>query len=297
MARALASKTARVAEQRASTPPPSRASRAPRAHEVEASPIDVEGSEGWRRTWSLMKLVAGVVLVLGISLGVAWGAHHYALTTSRFAIEQVEVQGARRLSSEQVANLAGIQVGQNIFKVDMAEAERRLVAHPWIQGARVTRQLPRELFIEVTEFEARAIASIGDQLFLVTRTGEPFKALVDSDPFDIPVVTGISQENLARDRARETERIKVALEVLGHYERLPLSHAFPAQEIHLADSGAVTLVVGRQGVSMKLGKGPWLTKLRMAERVMAKVQRQGKVPGILFLDNAAHEERVVVRMR
>jgi len=278
-----------------STPP--EAGRANRPSGVEASPIDIDGSEGWRRTWSLIKLGAGVVLVLGISLGVAWGAHHYALTTTRFAIEQVEIQGARRLSSEQVANLAGVQVGQNIFKVDMAEAERRLVAHPWIQSARVTRQLPRELFIEVTEFEARAIASIGNELFLVTRTGEPFKALLDSDPFDIPVVTGVSQENLARDRARETDRIKIALEVLGHYERLPLSHAFPAQEVHLDDSGAVTLVVGRQGVSLKLGKGPWLLKLRMAERVMAKVQRQGEVPGIIFLDNAAHEERVVVRMR
>lgn len=273
------------------------AKRVNRPHEVEASPIDMDGSEAWRRTWSLMKLAAGVVLVLGISLGVAWGAHHYALTTSRFAIEQVEVQGARRLNSDQIASLAGIQVGQNIFTVDMADAERRLVAHPWIEGARVTRQLPRDLFIEVTEFEARAIASIGDQLFLVTRTGQPFKALTDSDPFDIPVVTGISQENLARDRAREIDRIKLALEVLGHYERLPLSHAFPAQEIHLDDASAVTLVIGRQGVSLKLGKGPWLTKLRMAEQVMAKVQRQGEVPGILFLDNAAHEERVVVRMR
>ena len=301
MARSSAARTHDVAEasRRAESSRAKRSASAPAQgrHEVEASPAHAEGSEAWRRTWSLLKLGAGIVLVLGVSLGVAWGAHHYALTTSRFAIEQVDVRGARRLSTEQVASLAGVQVGQNIFTVDMLEAERRLVAHPWIQGARVSRQLPRELFIEITEFEARAVASIGDELFLVTRTGEPFKALLDSDPFDIPVVTGISQENLARDRAREIDRIKLALEVLGHYERLPLSHAFPAQEVHLDDSGAVTLIIGRQGVSVKLGKGPWLTKLRMAERVMSKVQRQGEVPGIIFLDNAAHEERVVVRMR
>lgn len=301
MARSSAARTHVVAEAsaRAESAARKRAASGPAQgrDEVLASATHAEGSEAWRKTWSLLKLGAGIVLVLGVSLGVAWGAHHYALTTSRFAIEQVDVRGARRLSTEQVASLAGVQVGQNIFTVDMLEAERRLVAHPWIQGARVTRQLPRELFIEVTEFEARAVASIGDALFLVTRTGEPFKALLDSDPFDIPVVTGISQENLARDRAREIDRIKLALEVLGHYERLPLSHAFPAQEVHLDDSGAVTLIIGRQGVSVKLGKGPWLPKLRMAEQVMSKVQRQGEVPGIIFLDNAAHEERVVVRMR
>ena len=76
-------------------------------------------------------------------------------------------------------------------------------------------------------------------------TRAAFKALLEEDPFDIPVVTGISQQGLARDRPRETERIKLALEVLAHYERLPLSHAFPAQEVHLDDSGAVTVPVER----------------------------------------------------
>jgi hypothetical protein len=35
----------------------------------------------------------------------------------------------------------------------------------------------------------------------------------------------------------------------------------------------------------------------MAGRVVGKLARQHATPGILFLDNAAHEERVVVRMR
>src|SRR5688500_15402186 len=160
MARSSAARTHDVADAspRAESSPRKRSGSGPalRRDEALASLSQVEGSEAWRRTWSFLKLGAGILLVLGVSLGVAWGAHHYALTTSRFAIEQVDVRGARRLSTEQVASLAGVQVGQNIFTVDMPEAERRLVAHPWIQGARVTRQLPRELFIEITEFEARA---------------------------------------------------------------------------------------------------------------------------------------------
>jgi hypothetical protein len=35
----------------------------------------------------------------------------------------------------------------------------------------------------------------------------------------------------------------------------------------------------------------------MAERVFAKASGKGGLPGIVFLDNEAHPERVVVRMR
>jgi hypothetical protein len=35
----------------------------------------------------------------------------------------------------------------------------------------------------------------------------------------------------------------------------------------------------------------------MAERVLGKLGQKGQVPGIVFADNEAHPERVVVRMR
>ena len=263
-----------------------------------AAPLETDDPvQSWAPVWSAIKLGVGLLLVISISLGAAWGARRYAMTTSRFGIEAIDVRGARRLTTDQVTTLAGIHTGQNIFTVDIPAAEQRLLKDPWVRTARITRQLPRGLAVELTENEARAMASIGKALFLVTRSGEPFKLLDASDPYDIPIITGISDANLARDRPREIDRIKLGLEVLGHYERLPLSHAFAPQEVHVDADGSVTLSVGRQGVSLKLGKGPWLTKLRMAERVMSKVQAQGKVPGIIFLDNNAHQERVVVRMR
>jgi hypothetical protein len=35
----------------------------------------------------------------------------------------------------------------------------------------------------------------------------------------------------------------------------------------------------------------------MGEQVVAEMRRKGRSPGIVFLDNTAHPERVVVRMR
>jgi cell division protein FtsQ len=235
--------------------------------------------------------------VIGSSLGVAWGAHRYALMTPRFAIRDFQIQGARRLSHDQVLLLAGLKRGDNIFSVDVEQLERRLLENPWIATAKVRRRLPTELSIELLERQASALATLDGQLLLVSAAGELFKQRAPADPHDLPIFTGLSLDNLARDRERELARVGDLLEVLAEYERLPLAHAFPPQELHISAGGSVTVTVGKDGVALHLGKGPWREKLLMAKVVMGKAQRRGRVPRAVFLDNRAHAERVVVRMR
>ncbi|MCC6214107.1 MAG: FtsQ-type POTRA domain-containing protein [Polyangiaceae bacterium] len=253
---------------------------------------------GWRaRALTALKLASGVGLVVVVAAAVAWGAHRYALTSPRFAIADVQVDGAQRASAAALAEAAGARVGQNVFALDTAAAEARLLADPWVSAARVSRRLPDGVRIEVTERQAAALAAIGERLYVVTPTGEPFKELADGDPADLPVVTGMDAESLARDRARALERIGVALEVLRHWERIPMSRVHPAQEVILHPGGQVSLVVGKAAAALHLGHGPWRKKLLMAESVLRDLGAKGRVPGIVFLDNEAHPERVVVRMR
>ncbi len=247
--------------------------------------------------WSAIKLASGVLVVVAASVAVAWGAHRYALSTPRFAIQKLDIRGSRRLGQQQIEQLAGIRVGQNIFALDTAAAEHRLLSDPWVKEVKITRQLPGTLRVELSEREARAVASIDNSLYLLTRTGEPFKQLGPGDPYDLPVVTGVTADNLARDRQGAIRRIGVALDVLENYDRIPLSRTYPAEEIHLMDGGGVVLTIGKDGVTLELGHGPWRKKLLMAAQVIGKLRAKGQRPGIVFLDNQAHPERVVVRMR
>src|SRR3954471_14870777 len=77
--------------------------------------------------WSALKLASGLAVVVGASLAVAWSAHHYALTSPRFAIRTVELVGAKRLTLEQLKTDAGVAAGLNIFAVDTEVAERKLL--------------------------------------------------------------------------------------------------------------------------------------------------------------------------
>jgi cell division protein FtsQ len=161
----------------------------------------------------------------------------------------------------------------------------------------VVRELPSTLKIELGEREAVALAQIQDTLYVVSSDGEPFKPLSAEDPVDLPVVTGISPTGLARDRGRELERLTRALEVLRQYRRLKLERTYPAQEVHLDPGGSVRLVIGSEGISLSLGSDSLRQRLLMAERVVTESRAAGRLPGIVFADNTAHPERVVVRMR
>src|SRR5450755_2839753 len=65
--------------------------------------------------WSALKLASGLAVVVGAALAVAWSAHHYALTSPRFAIRTVDLVGAHRLTLEQVKTESGATLGANIF--------------------------------------------------------------------------------------------------------------------------------------------------------------------------------------
>ena len=285
------------------TPPPAavrakRAEKNKRRRKRRPPPGSPEPRSWLRAAVDGAKQLVAVGIFASLLVAATFGAYRIATTTPRFAIKKLEVTGARRLDDRQLAKLGGVKLGDNIFAVDTRKVRQKLLSDPWIRDAKVSRQLLNTLRVEIDERQAGALASIGGSLFLVTRAGEPFKAVEAGDPFDLPVVTGISSEYLARDRAREIERIGMAMEVLRHYERIPMSRVFEPEEVHIAPGGAVVLTVGKDSpVALHLGRGPWRKKLLMAARVVSRVQKKGQRPGIVFLDNEAHPERVVVRMR
>lgn len=249
--------------------------------------------------WTLLglKVSLGLTLLLAAVVTLAWGVHRYAQTTPRFAIVNLEVEGTKRLARDDVLAAARVKIGQNLFLLDIPGSERALVESPWISSAHVTRRLPGTVRLQVVEHDPRAIIVMGGKNFLVSSDGTPFKELGQGDPHDFPLITGISAAELRRDKRAEMERLARTLALLRQYEALPLGRSHPVQEVHLTDSGSASLTVGGTGVALHLGAPPWRQKLLRAERVLSKAERSGGNPQVVFLDNDAHPERVVMRVQ
>jgi len=249
------------------------------------------------RLWRILRAVAGIALVVGLASGVAYGARRYVRSSHRFAVTEIVTAGGKRRSAEEIASIAGVAKGQNVFALDLDRARARLVADPWIESAELTRQLPSTVTIRVVEREAAGLLATSDGTYLVNAEGAVIKRVESSDPVDFHVVTGLTLQTLLDDREGATRSIRHALELASDYERSPLASRAPLQEVHLEPTGDKTLVVGKTGVVLRMGSAPYRRKIEQAVRIVAELDRRGAKPDTIMLDDEARPERVVVRMR
>ena len=238
----------------------------------------------------------GFLMVVGIAGSVAWAARNYVRTSARFAITDVVTAGGKRHSPEQLATIAAIAKGQNVFSIDLDGARERLLADPWISDALVLRQLPGVIDVRVTEREAAGLIVSGDS-YLVMRDGTIIKRVEAGDPTDVPIVTGISLEQFAADREGAMRTVRRALDLGFDYDHTPLAERLPLQEIHVEQNGEISLMVGKNPVALRMGAPPYRRKLEQAGRVVAELDRRGAKPDSIMLDNEVRPDRVVVRMR
>ncbi|PIE05755.1 MAG: cell division protein [Sorangium cellulosum] len=252
---------------------------------------------GFRSKLQGLKAAASIAFVVAASITLAWGIKQHVVTSPRFAVGTIRVEGTTKRTAEQVVQTAGLSIGMNVFSVDLTNARRRLLEDPWIAEAEVERKLPSTLTINVTEREAMAVVVVDADLYLCTHEGEIFKKLESDDPSGLVVINGLTSALVAHDRKLATERIQGALQLLSNYEERGPSKRYPVQEINIGDDGSLIMTVGKGAVTLQMGHAPYGKKLLRAARVLREVRRQKAEPAIVFLDNNAHPERVVVRMR
>jgi len=151
-----------------------------------------------------LRLLGRIMLGLKLTAAVAAFAaltaffiliHEMVTQCDYFAAEEITIEGTRRLTYEQVARQARVRAGDNILSVNLSLVRKRLLAHPWIADAEVSREIPSRLIIRVREHTALAVVDFG-QKFLINHQGRIFKPCTPEDPQDLPVIRGLDLADL-----------------------------------------------------------------------------------------------------
>lgn len=138
-----------------------------------------------------VRVAGGLALVAAMSLGFVL-VYDFLTQCAYFRAETVAVEGCRQLGEKDVLRQARVYRGINILSVNLTLARKRLLAHPWIADAQVSRELPSALHIRVQEHTPLAILDMGgDRRYILNLEGEVFKAYEPSDRLDVPVVRGL----------------------------------------------------------------------------------------------------------
>jgi cell division protein FtsQ len=137
--------------------------------------------------FKLLVVVAAVAAVSAFFILV----HDILTQSDYFKISRLTIEGAQRLSEKEIAQQAGVGKGVNILAVNLSLVRKRLLAHPWIAEAGVSREIPSGLSIRIKEHTPLAVVDVGKK-FLINHSGRIFKTWDASDPADLPMVGGLN---------------------------------------------------------------------------------------------------------
>jgi cell division septal protein FtsQ len=244
-----------------------------------------------------LALVGKALVVVAFVAGAVWAGRRvvrHVIASPRFAVHDVAVGPSTRVSADEIRALAGVQIGDHLLAVDPDAVAARLATHPWILAARVRRELPSTLAIEVTERRAVASALLG-ALYLLDADGRPFKRATFAEADGLPVVTGVTRDQYAAVRSTSEAVFRQALELFatygdGHPERPKLS------EVHVDTRAGFSLVLFDGSGEIRLGRGDFEAKLARLDRIFGALGDRGPAAlATVYLDGPL-SDRVTVRM-
>ncbi len=191
----------------------------------------------------------------GLCLGLVV-LYHQLLTSSLFCIKDInniEIEGAKRLSRSLVLEQAKVGPGASLLAIRPGQVERALMAHPWIAKAEVSRKWPHSLHLKIQERDPVALVQFGEELLYMDRQGMIFKPLSPGDPHNFPVITGLTPEQFRHPAGDLPQVVTQAFQLMDVLKKTPPPlNLENISEIHVDLERGFTLYANGVGV----GSGP-----------------------------------------
>lgn len=130
----------------------------------------------------------GVAAVMG-------GGIYFFTKASYFRLAEVHISGrANHVTAQQVLALANLKPEQNLLWIRLNRVAENLKRHPWIKNVKVRYQLPRGIWIDLTEYEPMAMIQTSANRYFIDRDGILFKKFSSEDQPHLPMLSGFDEQ-------------------------------------------------------------------------------------------------------
>jgi cell division septal protein FtsQ len=216
--------------------------------------------------WLGAVALGATLAAVGAGLFAGWT---WLVTSPRFAVAAVDVRGAARVGPARVLAAAGIEPGAGLLTLDVREVRARIEAMPEIRRADVVRELPDRVTILVEERRPFTLVHAG-RLHWVDEEGYPLGAETRAVATDVPLISGLTEQELATMRTAPGPRARAAIALIRTLLRSGSPLAAEIAEIDVSrPEGPVLWTV--DGLEVRLGQEDWEERLARLEGVLAQV--------------------------
>jgi len=257
-------------------------------------PVVVAGGARWLgRKLVVTGKVIVVMAVVALSVLAGRQVVRHVIASPRFAVKELRIAATTHVTAEEIQELAGVELGDRLLTVDPDGVAAKLTTHPWIATARVRRELPSVLSIDVTERRAVASALMG-ALYLLDENGRPFKRADFDEADGLPVITGVTREQYAAVRGASEAVFREALALLASYGEV--AGRPKLSEVHVDPRAGFSLVLLDGAGEIRLGRGRADEKLARFDQLVAAAGPRGPAAlATVYLDGA-QADRVTVKL-
>ena len=230
--------------------------------------------------------IAGVIAAVVVACGglSAW-AYGYGMTSWRFRIQSsdaVEIQGVKNASRAHVMEVAGADIGRNVFFVPLDERKKQLEQIPWVQEATVMRLLPNRIAVTIHERTPVAFAQIGSRISLIDANGVVMGLPADrKTKYSFPVIRGITDTEPLSSRAAAMKIYNRLVSELGGNDDGTASsggtnYVKQLSEVDISDPENVKVTANDPGGTMvvHLGKEDFLPRYKLYVSHIAEWRQQ-----------------------
>lgn len=172
--------------------------------------------------------------------------HDFLTQTHYFDIKRIEISGNSRLETGEIRKQGNLDKGMNILSINLETLRKKLIAHPWIEGAEVTRILPNDIAVLITEENPLALIFF-DKPYIINKKGRIFKELNKTDDIykldTLPVIYGLKPSDLQDFNNKSNRYLISALEIIrmgSHSELLPVNSI---GKVHVDKDLGITLTL------------------------------------------------------
>ena len=225
----------------------------------------------------ISKIVLCLLLVVGLITGVRYGAKRLFFENPDYRLSKIEVRTDGTLQREQVIEVAALQEGQNIFRVNLARVRDQLLQLAQVDDVQVVRNLPGEINIQITE--RKPVAWITSDKEMIDPFASEAAFLVDArgvlmkekkllpEYLGLPVITGCTHEPLEAGKIIESFEAKAALDLLRLSTRSFMQTRFQIREIDVS-RGYCLVVTDKNHTQVTFGFDNLETQLQRLEQFL-----------------------------
>ncbi len=180
--------------------------------------------------------------------------------TVLFNIKRFEVTGETQYADEEIIEAAGIEIGENLLRIDIGEAEKKITSKlVYIDNAQIKRGFPDKLVINAEPAVPMACFYISGKYYLVSEAGRVLE--ISNKRFEVPIVKGYvfnpEKEGNPETETREggaleedgEKRIAAAVNIIGYMRSSGLDKDFV---IDLTDILSIKVTYDNR-IEMELG--------------------------------------------